>query len=199
VPLLHLELGDAVAQEATDAVSALEDDHVVASARELLRGGEPRGPGADHCDALPGLDVGHLRGDPALRPGAVDDLDLDLLDGDRVLVDAEHTGRFTRCGTQPPGELWEVVRRVQALDRVAPVIAVDEVVPVRDEVPERATVVAERDAAIHAAAGLQPEPVGRERLVHLPPVAHPHRHRPTRGRLTGPLDEPGRLTHARPP
>src|SRR3546814_5913420 len=38
VALLHLELGDAVAQEATDAVGPLEHDDVVPGSRELLGG-----------------------------------------------------------------------------------------------------------------------------------------------------------------
>ena len=139
------------------------------------------------------------RRDPAFRPGPVDDLDLDLLDGDRVGVDAEHAGRLARRGTQPAGELREVVRRVQPVDRVAPVVAVHEVVPVGDEVAERAAVVAERDAAVHAPAGLRLQLLVWERLVDLAPVVQPHRHR-TAGRcLAGPLQEAGRLTHGPTP
>ena len=41
VALLHLELGDAVAQQAADAVGPLEHDDVVAGAGQLLGGGEP--------------------------------------------------------------------------------------------------------------------------------------------------------------
>ena len=100
---------------------------------------------------------------------------------------------------QPPGELREVVGRVQSLDRVAPVVAVDEVVPVRDEVPERAAVVAERDATVHAPPGLRDERLPREGLVHLAPVAQPDGHRSAGGRLTAPLEETGGLTHAPPP
>ena len=86
VALLHLELGDAVAQQPADAVGALEHDDVVAGARELLRGREPGGPGADDRDLLARCArVGDDRRDPALVPRPVDDLDLDLLDRDRVL------------------------------------------------------------------------------------------------------------------
>ena len=88
---------------------------------------------------------------PPLVPGPVDDRHLDLLDGDRVGVDAEHAGGLARRRAQAPGELGEVVGGVQAFDGGLPVVAVDEVVPVRDEVAERAAVVAERDAAVHAA------------------------------------------------
>ncbi len=155
----------------------------------------PAGPGSDHRDPLArahGWEVGR---DPALVPGAVDDRDLDLLDRDRVGVDAEHARRLARRRAQAPGELGEVVGGVQAVDRVAPVVAVDEVVPVGDEVAERAAVVAERDAAVHAAAGLLLERLAGERLVDLPPVEQAHRHRPARRGLATPLEESGGLTH----
>ncbi len=45
--LLHLELGDAVAQEAADAIGALEHRNGVARPGQLLRGGEPGRTGAD--------------------------------------------------------------------------------------------------------------------------------------------------------
>ncbi len=50
--LLHLEVGDAVAQQAAEAIVALEDHDVVPGARELLSGRETRGPRADDRDAL---------------------------------------------------------------------------------------------------------------------------------------------------
>ena len=68
---------------------------------------------------------------------------------DRILVDAEHARRLARRWAETAGELG-VVRGVQSLDGVAPTVAVDEIVPVGDEVAQRAAVVAERDAAVHA-------------------------------------------------
>ena len=53
--LFHLEVGNAVAQQAAGLGVFLEHMHVVAGARELLRAGEPRGAGADHRDLLAGL------------------------------------------------------------------------------------------------------------------------------------------------
>ncbi len=44
VVLLHLELGDAVAEQATDGVGALVHRDGVAGTRELLRRGEPGRP-----------------------------------------------------------------------------------------------------------------------------------------------------------
>jgi hypothetical protein len=42
----------------------------------------------------------------------------------------------------------------QLADRLGPAVAIDEVVPVRDQVAQRAAVVAERNAALHAARAL---------------------------------------------
>ena len=53
VALLHLELGDAVAQQAADAVGPLEDDDRVAGAgRAAAAAARPAGPGADDGDRL---------------------------------------------------------------------------------------------------------------------------------------------------
>src|SRR4029079_19165157 len=84
----------------------------------------------------------------------VDDRDLDVLDGHRIAVDADDARSLTWRRAQPSGELREVVRLVQPLDGVGPVIPPDEVVPLWDQVAQRATLVTERDAAVHAAAGL---------------------------------------------
>ena len=170
-PLLHLELGDAVAQQPADAVGPLEHDDVVPGAGQLLGGGEAGRAGADDRDALAGALQRRLRLDEAVRPRAVGDLDLDLLDGDRVVVDAEHARGLARRRAQPPGELREVVRGVQALGGLGPVVLPDEVVPLGDEVAERAAVVAEGDAAVHAPRGLVVEVLRGELLVDLLPVA----------------------------
>ena len=116
----------------------------------------PAGPGADDGDRLAGQTGRVDRLHPALVESVVDDLDLDLLDGHRILVDPEHAGRLTRRRAQPPGELREVVGRVQPVDGVAPAVAVDQVVPLGNQVAQRAAVVAERDTAVHAATGLRP-------------------------------------------
>ena len=102
VVLLHLEVGDAVAEQAADPVVALEDDDVVPGPGELLGGGQAGGAGADHGDLLAGLDPGRLGDDPALLPGAVDDALLDLLDRDRVVDQAEDAGRLAGAGQSLP-------------------------------------------------------------------------------------------------
>ena len=134
VLLLHLELGDAVAQQPADLVGPLVDRDRVAGAGQLLGGGQAGGAGADHGDRAAREPLRRLRPDEARLPGLVDDRDLDVLDGHRVLVDAEHAGGLARRRAQATGELREVVGRVQALDRALPVVTPDQVVPLRDDV-----------------------------------------------------------------
>ena len=133
--LLHLELGDAVAQQAADAIGPLEDHHPVAGPGQLLGGGQAGRARADDRHRPAGEPRRADRG--TTQPSAhavVDDRDLDLLDGDRSAVDPEHAGRLARRGAEPPGELGEVVGGVQALDGVVPAVPVHQVVPVRDDV-----------------------------------------------------------------
>ncbi len=181
-PLLHLEVGDAVAEQAADAVGPLEDDDIVTDAGELLRGGQPGGAGADDRHPLARLDGGDLRHDPALGPGAIDDRQLDLLDRDRVVVDPQHARGLAGGRAERAGELGEVVRGVQAVDGRLPVVAVDQVVPVGDQVPERAALVAERDAAVHAAGALLAELDDRQGREHLPVVVEAFVDRPVAAR-----------------
>ena len=67
VALLHLEVGDAVAQQAADAVVALEDRDGVAGAGQLLRGGQAGGAGADDGDGLAGEPHAAARARPSPR------------------------------------------------------------------------------------------------------------------------------------
>src|SRR5438309_2600282 len=135
--LLHLELGNAVAQQAADSIVPLEDRHRVADPVELLGGGEAGRTRADHGDALPGPGDAGLWSDPAFVEPMLDDRQLDALDRHRVVVDAQHARSLARRRTEPSGPLREVVRGVQAVERLAPVVLVDQVVPVRDDVAER--------------------------------------------------------------
>ena len=146
----------------------------MAGARQLLRAGEPGRARTDDRHAPAAARAGGLRDDPALVPGAVHDRDLDLLDRHGVaLVDLEHARGLARRGAEAARELGEVVRPVELLDRLAPAVAVDEVVPLRDQVPERAAVVAERDTALHAARALLLQHRQLDRAHELAEVADP--------------------------
>ena len=195
VVLLELEVGHAEAQQPARALVALVDDDLVTRAIEVRGGREARGPGADHADAAPAAPRGRDRDDPALLPGALDDRQLDLLDRDRIVVDREHAGGLARRRADQAGPLGEVVRGVQLLDRLAPAALVDEVVPVRDQVAERAAVMAERDAALHAARALARRLVLGQDLVDLLEVGHALARIALRRRRTGDLQESAELSH----
>ena len=201
--LLHLELGNAVAHQPARLVGAFEHRHGVTRAGELLGHGQPGRAGSDHGHRLAGVPLRRLRLDPALVPRLVDDGDLDVLDGHRVAVDADHAGGLARRRTEPSGELREVVGRVQPLQRLVPVPAPDQVVPLRDQVAQRASGVTERDAAVHAPPGLvgddrQQGPPRRTR-IDLPPVVDPLRHRPPLRHLPWRRHEPPGISHGRRP
>jgi hypothetical protein len=100
----------------------------------------------------------------------IDDCEFHRLDRDRIVVDTEHARALARRRAQRAGELRKIVGRVQAVDRLAPLAAINEIVPVRDEVAKRAALVAERHAAVHAARALFAHDVFGERRHDLFPV-----------------------------
>ena len=171
--LLHPELGNPVPQQPADAVVPLVHHDRVPGPCELLRARETRRSVADHGDGLsrhllrrPGCGVSTL-------PCPVGDGGLDVLDRHGGPVNGQHAGRLAGCWAEPAGELGKVVGGVQPLARGRPVAAPDEIVPFGDEVSQRAAVVAERDAAVHAASCLGPDD-RQEALpvVDLVPVPH---------------------------
>src|SRR6478736_3319959 len=202
--LVQLHVGDAVHEQAARAVGALEDGDGVAGAIELRGGGQTGGAGADDGDLLAGADLGRLGDDPALRPALVDDRDLDVLDRDRRGVDAEHAGALAGRRAHAASELGEIVRLVQALERLVPEAAVNEIVPLRDQVVDRAARghaadelagVAEGNAAIHAARTLGAELLLLHVVVEFLPVAHALGRRAVGGQFAQVLDEAGWFTH----
>ena len=72
---------------------------------------------------------------------------------------------------------------------------VDQVVPLRDQVAERAARMAERDAAVHAPPGLPLKLAGAELGVDLAPVPDPDVDRPPRRRLPRRGQEAPRVSH----
>ena len=131
-PLLELGVRHSEAQQPARALVALVDGHRVAVAVQLGGHGQPGRAGADHADGVPAALGRRARHDPALLEAARDDRQLDLLDRHGVVVDVEHAGRLAGRRADQPGELGEVVGGVQVRERLLPVAAVDEVVPVRD-------------------------------------------------------------------
>ena len=164
----------------------------------------PAGPEPITTTFFPVRTVGATGHDPALFPALVDDGVLDALDRDRRCVDAEHARTLARGRAHAAGELGEVVRLVQPLERFAPQSAVDQIVPLRYQIVDRAAGghagnqragVAERHAAIHAACGLIAQTLLVHVVMELLPVAHALDRRAVHRELTQILDESSRLAH----
>ena len=170
--LVQLEVRNAVAQQAADLVVLLEQRHVVTGTHQLLGGCQTRRASPHHGHLLARQMGRQLRLDPALFPGAVDDGVLDGLDADGRAVDVGHAGSLAGCGADAARELREVVGAVQHLNGTGPIPAVHQIVEVRDDVVDRAAVVAERRAAVHAACALDLGLLGREGNDELLVVLH---------------------------
>src|SRR5258708_27313228 len=84
---------------------------------------------------------------------------------------------------------------MQAVDRLLPAPAIDQVVPVRDDVAERAALVAEGDAAIHASRPLRAQLVLRHLEIVLAPVLQSLAHRAPCRRLALDLHESRYFAH----
>jgi hypothetical protein len=125
----------------------------MARAVELSAAARPAGPEPTTATRLP-VPGRRLGRDPAFLEGAIDDGVFNRLDRHRVAVDGEHAGSLARRRAEATGELGKIIGLVQPVDRVPPSIVVDEIVPVRDQIAERAALMAERDAAVHAARAL---------------------------------------------
>ena len=164
--LVEFHVRDAVHEEPTGAVGALEDGDVMAGAVELGGGAKTGWTRADDGDALVGAAGGSDGGDPAFVPAVIGDGDLNVLDGHGGGVHAEDAGAVARGGTDAAGELGEVVGLVETLEGFFPEAAVDEVVPLGDQVIDGAAAghaaderagMAEGDAAVHTAGALGAE------------------------------------------
>ena len=153
--LLKLEVRDAVTHQATDGVVLLVDDDSVASAGELLCGGEAGRAGADDGDRLVGQTLRRQRLDVVQIPCLVDDGLLVKLDHGRRLVDAKHAGLLAQGRADAAGDFGEVVGHGQTVVGVFPLALTNQVVPLGNQVTQRASGHAERGATIHAAGRLR--------------------------------------------
>src|ERR1017187_1272978 len=185
-------------------IDTLEDGDGVAGTVELRGGGQAGGAGADHRDFLARAHLGRLGQHPALLPTALDDRELDVLDRDGRAVNAEHARALAWRRTYAAGELRKIIRLVQTLERLAPEPAVDEIVPLRDQVvdgaagghaAEQLAGVAERHAAIHAARALVPELLLFHVVVKLVPVTHALGRSPVHGQLPQIIDKASWFSH----
>lgn len=134
----------------------------------------------------------------------IDDRCFDVLDRDRWRVDAHDAGALAGRGADAPGEVREIVRAVEAIQRLLPASAVDQVIPLGDQIVDRTARghavdefarVAERDSAVHAARTLLAELFLLHVLVKFLPVAHAFGGRAIDRQFAQVIDESGWLSH----
>ena len=76
---------------------------------KLVSSSQARRSGAHNGNLLASSELGRIGFDPSLVKCVVDDGALDVLDGDRGLVDAEDAGSLAGGGAHTTSELGEVV------------------------------------------------------------------------------------------
>ncbi len=167
--LVELHVRNAVHQQSADSVRPLIDGHGVAREVQLFGRGEPGRTRADDGNRLAGAFRRAQYFNPAFFETTVNDRVFDILDRYGRIVDAEHAGAFAGCRTHAAGKLGKVVGLVQAIERLLPAPPVDEVVPLGNQVVDRATRVrlTKRHTAIHAARALALQALFRRLRVDL--------------------------------
>ena len=150
----YLEIRDTVGHQSAGPVFALIDGHPVTRPVQLLGSSETRGTTAYYGNLKAGAFYRRLRPDPALLPPPVDDSALDTLDRDRLIVAGKYASRFTGRRTGGTGKFGEIIGGVQLLKCCTPVTAVNQVIPVRDAVADRAAAHTGRHTTVHAALPL---------------------------------------------
>ena len=151
---LHFEIGNAVAQQATDAVVFFKQGDRVAGTCELLCCGHASRARAHHRHFFSAGLQSRASLHPAFAPGSVDDGMLDRLDAYRLVVHIEGAGSLAGGRADAAGELGKVVGAVQNINGVFPVAPKHQLIEIGNDVVDRAAAVTKRCAAIHAPRGL---------------------------------------------
>src|SRR5579872_1225187 len=196
--LFEFELGDTVAQQAADAVSLFVHGDRVAGAAQLPGCSQTRWSGAHNGNFFSATNSRRLGVDPAFAESTLDDIFLVLLDRDRGLIDAQHAGGFAGRGTDASGEFGKVVGGVQLANRFLPTAAIDEIVPVGNQIVDRASCLAEGNPTIHTARALIAQSFLGKVDIDFEPIIHALYHRTARGMFSRVFKEAGGFTHAVP-
>ena len=182
----HLEVGNAVAQQTAGfgillVRHALHGRRARAAARRQARQ-DPSRRWRFFCPCVTSAGSGLTQPFAKARSTIAHSMVL-IVTG--LIVDIQRAGGLARRWANTAGEFRKIVRRMKISGSLLPIGVVDEVVPIRDLIVDRATVVAIRNAAIHAARRLilgrflgkrdhellvMTDPVGRRRIAPVAPV-----------------------------
>jgi hypothetical protein len=152
--LLHLEVGNAVAEQSADAIAFSKSTTSCPARASCCAHAIPAGPEPTTATRLPVLRSGSCgTTQPSSQPLSMMKCSIDLMPTGSLLMlsvhDASHGAGHTRPVNSGKLFVWCSVSRA-----VLPLLLVHEIVPVRDDVVHRASRLAERDAAVHAARAL---------------------------------------------
>ena len=155
--LLDLEVGHAEAHEPADRLVALEQRHGVAAAAQLLGRGHAR-PARTRRPRPTGRFRGRGRGCGATQPSSQARLMIAfsiclIVTASPSRISSTHAASHG-AGHSRPVNSGKLLVACSCAIASSEAVAVDEVVPVRDQVAQRAAVVAEGHPAVHAAGAL---------------------------------------------
>ena len=202
--LFQLHVGDAVHQQTTNPVGSFEDRDFMPNAVQLSRRSQPGGSRTDNRDTFSGPSLRRIGLDPTLFESMVDDRTFDVLDRDRRISNSQDARTLARGGANPSGELRKIVRLVQTIECLAPVTAIDQIVPFGNQVIDgtsrrhsrhQRTGVTERNSTIHASRTLRPQFFFGHVLVKFIPIENPQSRIKFAGGLALKLFKTGRLAH----
>jgi hypothetical protein len=145
--LFQFEIRNSVAQQPPNPVRLFKYDDRVAGSIQLLRSRQTGGSRTDDGYAFPGPGLRRFRPDPAFTERTLDDRILDLFDGDGRFVDTQYARGFAWSRANQAGEFRKVVGGMECANRIPPAIAINQIIPVRDQVVQRTTRVTERALA----------------------------------------------------
>ncbi len=202
--LVELHVGDAVHQKSARSIGTLEHRHRVTCTIQLLSRCKTGRTRTDDRHLLTRTSLRRLGDNPAFLKASLDDGVLNVLDRDGWRIDAEHARPFAGRRTHTPGELGEVIGLVQAIECFAPKSAIDEIVPLGDQIVDGAacrattdhlTGVTKRHAAVHATSRLITQTTIIEMMVKLAPIFDSLDRRTVERCFAQIFNEPCRLAH----
>jgi hypothetical protein len=97
-----------------------------------------------------------FRHDPTFGKASIDNGSFDVFNGDRWVGNAQNTSALARGWAYPASKFREIVGLMQTGQSVLPLVAINQIVPFRNEIRDRAAVIAlaKGYTTVHAARAL---------------------------------------------
>ena len=200
----QLHIRDAVGQKSAAALLPLHHRDGMAPVVQLVRRRQARRAGTHHADLLSGPLGRAAALDRLGGKGVLDDAELVVPDGDGIAVHPADTGPLAGSGTDPSGELREIVGLQQTAQGVEGVLRPNHVVPLGNQVVKGTAEgpsfplhsrLAVGHAAVHAPAPLLPPDRGPQGDAEGLPVPDPFLRRAAGGLLPVILQKSSCFSH----